>query len=129
MTPQPPLTPPSLPLTPLPGAYASICALQVPYLCYKGHAYLFVPRKAVLDRTGLGAYWHLMWPGFMMVVSEWWVLEALVFLSGALKQPSTTLAAFAIVSNLQALSPQLAPTAPASNSRNTRHQPSPPSPS
>lgn len=77
--------------------------LQVPYLCYKGHSQLFVPQRAVLGRAGLLAYWRLMWPGFLMVVSEWWVIEALVFLSGLLHSPSTTLAAFAIINNLQTL--------------------------
>lgn len=77
--------------------------LQVPYLVRRGHGYLFKPQLKSLSCSGLGEYVRLMLPGFLMTCMEWWVLEAVVLLSGRLHHAKTTVGAFTISSQVQSL--------------------------
>ena len=91
------------------AAWASSCynnvyfMLQVPHLMYVGRGYLFVPRAASLSRRGMYEYCRLMVPGFLMCCIEWWVLEALVFLAGRLREPNVTIPSFVITGQVQSL--------------------------
>ena len=59
-----------------------------------------VPTRQALSASGLCEFARLMLPGFIMCVMEWWVLEAVVFLSGRLHDPTLTVGAFTITSQV-----------------------------
>ena len=77
--------------------------LQVPYLIYTGHGYLFVPRRAAFSRRGMAEYLRLTAPGFFTCCLEWWVLESLVLLAGRLRSAEVTIASFLITSQIQSM--------------------------
>ena len=79
--------------------------LQVPYLVYRGHGYVFLPvhPRKLLARAGVWEHLKLAAPGFWMVVLEWWICEVVVLLSGLLRSPEACIGAFTITANLQAM--------------------------
>jgi UDP:flavonoid glycosyltransferase YjiC (YdhE family) len=77
--------------------------LQVPHLVCRGDGDLFVPRARTLQGRGLREYVWLMVPGLVMTLLEWWVLEALVLLSGRLHQSATAIAAFTLTAQVQSM--------------------------
>jgi Na+-driven multidrug efflux pump len=77
--------------------------LQVPHLVCRGDGGLFVPRARTLQGRGLREYVWLMVPGLVMTLLEWWVLEALVLLSGRLHQSATAIAAFTLTAQVQSM--------------------------
>ena len=77
--------------------------LQVPHLVCRGDGGLFVPHARTLQGRGLREYVWLMVPGLVMTLLEWWVLEALVLLSGRLQQSATAIAAFTLTAQVQSM--------------------------
>jgi MATE family multidrug resistance protein len=79
--------------------------LQVPYLVWCGHGYVFRPQppRLLLKSAGVCEHLKLAAPGFWMIVLEWWMCEAVVPIAGLLASPTASIGAMAITANLQAL--------------------------
>lgn len=79
--------------------------LQVPYLIWRGHGYVFRPQapQRLLNPAGVCEHLKLAAPGFWVIVLEWWMCEAVVLLAGLLSSPTASIGAMAITANLQAL--------------------------
>jgi MATE family multidrug resistance protein len=61
------------------------------------------PLKEVFEWKGLKEFLFLSVPGFLQICLEWWVLEAISFLAGALPNAEVTIGASYIILNLESL--------------------------
>jgi MATE family multidrug resistance protein len=79
--------------------------LQLPYLAWCGHGYVFRPQapRLLFNPAGVCEHLKLAAPGFWMIVLEWWMCEAVVLISGLFSSPTACIGAMAITANLQAL--------------------------